>query len=123
MSGHYGDAVAKSIVQNQVAVVATAWTPLVAQPSTGLPYENRRQIRYQIKSNSGGTMALAYVSRNADGTFTNPSTDVSPKTCTVMAGNTTWVEPIGDTVMVYGKLVKKAGFTFDSIRVIVTEYR
>lgn len=122
MSGHFGDAVAKSIIQDQVAVTVSSWVPLIAG-SAGVPYENRRQIRYQLKSNAGGTMALCYVSKNADGTFTNPGTAVSPKTCTIMAGNTTWVEPIGDTVMVYGKLVKKAGFSFNSIRCIVTEYR
>lgn len=123
MTANYGDAVAKSVVQDQVAVVATAWAPLIAVPSTGLPYPGRRQIRYQLKSNAGGTMALAYVSVNADGTFTNPGTTISPKTCTIMAGNTTWVEPIGSSVMVYGKLVKKAGFTPSSIRCIVTEFR
>ncbi len=66
-------------------------------------------------------MALEYVSPNADGTFTAPSTAV--KLCTVMPGNTTWIEPVGDKCMIYGKLTKKKGFTSSSIVAVVTEYR
>lgn len=121
MAGLFGDFVAKSAVQGRVAVVTTAWVPLVAEGTT--IYPTRRHVRLQLKSNPGGAMAITYVSRNQDGTFTTPTTSTSVKTCTVMPGNTTWVEPVADTCMIYGKLVKKAGFTADSIACIVTEYR
>lgn len=101
-------------------MVATAWRPLTATGITGTPQEARRQIRYNIKSNPGGALALQYVKKNMDGTFTTP-TSASVKTSTVYPGNTTVVEPIGDAIQVFGRLVKKKGFTFDSIRVIVTE--
>lgn len=68
-------------------------------------------------------MALQYVLKNQDGTFTNPGTSASVKTSTIQPGNSTWIEPIGDSCMVYGKMVAKVGFTDSSIRVIVTEFR
>ena len=125
MAGSYGDFVARKVLQGDVAVVATAWVPLTATGSGGVttgtsPLEARRQIRYAIKSNPGGALALQYVAKNLDGTFTTP-TSASVKTSTIYPGNTTVVEPIGDAIQVFGRLVKKKGFTFNSIRVIVTE--
>lgn len=129
MAGLYGDFVAKTISQGDVAVTASAWVPLVSGATEGvtgvttglLPLQSRRHIRYQLKSNPGGALAVVYVAKNLDGTFTTP-TSASVKTATVFPGNTTIVEPIGDAIQVFGKLVKKKGFAFDSIRVIVTEF-
>jgi hypothetical protein len=109
-----------------VSLTASEWKPLVASTETdgdsaGLtPLGGRRQVRIQAKSNPGGAVALSYAAVNSDGTFTTPTDSV--KLATVMPGNTTWVEPISDVVQVYGRLVKKKGFTDNSIRVIVTEY-
>lgn len=119
MAGSFGDPVGRVVNQGDCSIVATAWRPLTAQGITGLPQEARRQIRYNIKSNPGGALALEYVKKNLDGTFTTPTTSV--KVATTYPGNTTVVEPIGDSIQVFGRLVKKKGFTFDSIRVIVTE--
>lgn len=121
MAGQYSEAVAKSAIQGRVAVTASAWVPLVANSDGTTIYPARRHLRMQLKSNPGGAMALQYVSRNADGTFTTPTTPV--KVCTVMPGNTTWVEPIADTCMIFGRMVAKKGFTFSSISCVVTEYR
>ena len=128
MAGLYGDFVAKTVTQGDVNIVATAWTPLISGTSqlyngttvTNQPLQSRRHVRYQLKSNPGGAMAVVYVQKNLDGTFTTPTTSV--KLATVFPGNTTVVEPLGDAVQAYGKLVKKKGFTFGSIRVIVTEF-
>ncbi len=120
MAGNFGDSVAQSVSQGRVNVVTTAWTPLVAS-SAGTIYPSRRHVRIQLKSNPGGAIALAYVGPNSDGTFTAPTTSV--KLCTIMPGNSTWIEPVGDKCMVYGKLVQKKGFTSSSIAVVVTEYR
>jgi hypothetical protein len=121
MAGQYSEAVAKSAVQGRVAIVATEWKPLVANSDGATIYPARRHIRLQLKSNPGGAMAIEYVSRNADGTFTAPTTSV--KLCTTMPGNTTWIEPLADTCMLFGRLVKKKGFTSGSISCVVTEYR
>ena len=129
MSGNYGDFVAKTVKQGDVAVVATKWVPLVGTGSGGLtdgllPLRARRHLRMQIKANPGGSLALAYVQKNQDGSFTTPDADGVPvKLATNYPGNTIFYEPIGDAVQVYGRLYKKKGFTDSSIRVIVTEFR
>lgn len=130
MAGLYGDFTAKTVRQASLALTTSGWTPLATShtttdgdPDTSVPLGGRRQIRIQPKSNFGGAVALQYGAKKADGTFETPdSTGSSVKTATVMPGNTTWVEPVGDAVQVYGRLVKKAGFTDNSVRVIVTEY-
>lgn len=121
MAGQFNEGVAKSVIQGRVAITASAFVPLVANSDGVTPYENRRHVRIQLKSVPGGAMALAYVSPNADGTFTTPTTSV--KLLTIMPGNTTWIEPVGAMCMIYGKLVKKVGFTSGSISAVVTEYR
>lgn len=125
MAGHFGDSIAKTVAQGDVTVVATSWMPLTSSGTSGvttgtLPLSSRRQVRYQLKSNPGGAIAIQYAQKNADGTFTTPTTSV--KLCTIYPGNSTIVEPLGDSVQLFAKLVKKKGFTSDSIRVIVTEY-
>lgn len=122
MAGLFGDFVAKTIAQGDIAVTSSAWVPLTATGSTGTPLPGRRHIRYNIKANPGGALALQYVARNADGTYTTPTTANLAKLSTVLPGNTTVVEPIGDNIQVFGRLAKKKGFTFNSIRVIVTEF-
>ncbi len=131
MAGSYNDPVARVVLQGDVAVTASAWVPLTASGSTGvttgtLPVVGRRQIRYCIKSNPGGALALQYVSRTMkpDGTYeyVTPTSSSLIKTSTVYPGNTTVVEPIGDAIQVFGRLVKKKGFTFNSIRVVVSEF-
>lgn len=126
MAGSYNDAVARVVLQGDVSVTSSAWVPLTATGNTNgsaigtVPLVARRHIRYNIKSNTGGALALQYVKKNLDGTYTTP-TSASVKTSTVYPGNTTVVEPIGDSIQVFGRLVKKKGFAFNSIRIIVTE--
>lgn len=128
MAGSYNDNVARHVTQGQVAIVAGDWRELVASAVSGgdgdtagkTPLKARRQVRYQIKANKGYTMAVAYTNKNQDGTFTAPTDGVA--LCTIIPGNSTVVEPLGDSVMIWGKLVKKAGVSDDSARVIVTEY-
>lgn len=117
MAGSFNDAVGRVVNQGRVNIIATAWLPLVVDTS---PQNARRHIRYQLKSNPGGAMAVEYVKRNMDGTYTTPTTSV--KLCTTYPGNTTVVEPIGDAIQVFGRLVKKKGFTSSSIVVVVTEF-
>jgi hypothetical protein len=128
MAGLYGDFTAKTIQQGDVALTISSWVPLVSGGTSGVttsiaPLAGRRQLRIQAKSVPGGALALAYGAKKADGTYETPNSHASSvKIATVMPGNTTWVEPVGDAVQVYGRLVKKKGFTSGSIRVIVTEY-
>ena len=115
--------VAKTVKQGDVTLVTTAWKPLVSSFDSAnptMPMPTRRHVRIQLKSNPGGAMAIAYVQKNLDGTFTTPT--LSVKLATVMPGNTTWVEPLGEVIQAYGRLVQKKGFTSNSIRAIITEF-
>ena len=117
MSSLYGDFVAKNVVQGKIAITTANWTPLKVGSA---PLKDRRQIRLQMKSNPGGAMAIAYAQKNLDGTFTTPTSAV--KGSTVYPGNSFVVEPLGDAVMVYGRLVKKKAFSANSITVAITEF-
>ena len=120
MASLFGDFVANNVQQGRVALVATGYVPLVSNTDGITPFPSRRHVRIQLKSITGGAMAIVYVQRNADGTFTTPTTSV--KLVTIMSGNTTWVEPVSDKVQIFGKLVKRSGFTSNSINVVVTEF-
>lgn len=125
MANHYGETPARHVLQQRINVGAGAWVPLRVGSA---PLSNRRHIRMQLKSNPGGAMALAY----ANATVTNSGRGISSKSftapttgasgLTTIPGNSIYTEPIGDNVEVYGRLVKKKGFTDNSITVIVTEY-
>jgi len=113
----YGDNKAKYVSQGQVSCVRERWTPLRAG---SVNLNNRAKVRIFIRGNIGATVAIAYANINDDGTFTTPTTSVAQTT--VFAGGSTWVEPISHRVTVYGRLLRKAGFTDNSVKVIVTEY-
>lgn len=113
----HGDATAGTVTQGGVSVTVSAWTALLAG---SVPLPERRHIRLFAKSKPGNAVALAYSQRNSDGTFTAPTSSVEDKT--IYPGGTRWVEPVSDKVQVYGRLIKKAGTTENSARVVVTEY-
>lgn len=126
MAGNYGDFVARTVNQGYARVYATAYVPLTASGTNGdtsgtTPLTSRRQVRFHIKANPGGSLGIAYVAKNADGTFTVPTDDA--KYVTVYPGGSIVVEPIGDAVNVYAKLIKKAGYTGNHVIVAITEYR
>lgn len=116
MAGLHGDFVARTVTQGRVSV-GTGWTALVVSST---PLKSRRHIRIQVQGNLGKHVGLAYVSVNSDGTYTAPTT--AAKLVTRMQGNSTWIEPLGDTVQLYGILLQKGGETDSSVPVIVTEY-
>ena len=125
MAIHYGETPAREVVQQRLNVGTAEWVPLRAGAA---PLNNRRHIRIQIKSPPGLALALEYangvVTNNNRGVsstaFTAPTTGASGTT--VMPGNSIFIEPLGDNVDIFGRLVQKKGETDNSITVIVTEY-
>lgn len=114
---NYGDFVAKNVVQGSVDVPTTAWTPLQVGST---PQGNRRHVRIFIRGNPGDALALAYANKNAVGGFTTPTDSL--KHVTVIPGGRTFIEPLGDSVTLYGRLVNKAASTRNYVRCVVTEY-
>lgn len=119
MPRNYGNIVA-GYVENGIARVGPGgWTALIASSSRTVPLARRQWIRIQAKGRNA--LALLYANKNADGTFTAP-TETAHRAVTY-PGNSVIIEPLGDTVMVYGRCIAKAGSTDGGLRVIVTEYQ
>lgn len=116
MAGNYGDFVAKTVNQATKTITTAGWVALQVGDA---PQTGRRHLRIQVKAAPGGTCALQYAPKNADGTFTTPTS--AAKGGTVIPGNTIFVEPVGDVVTVYGRLSKKKGFTDNSVQLTITE--
>lgn len=126
MANQYGTFVAKRAVQQRLNVGTAEWIPLSVGSE---PMLGRDHIRVQVKSPAGLALALEYANavittnpttRQQQKSFTAPTTGASGTT--VIPGNNTFVEPLGENVAVYGRLVQKKGETDNSITVIVTEY-
>ena len=117
---NYGNQSSSFARQGSVSCVATVWRPLVSSGS--LPLTGRSWIKIFVKGRLGHSLALEYVNvKNADGTFTAPTGDT--RLTTIYPGMSYIVEPLADTVNVYGRLVLKVGATGASVRVIVSEFR
>lgn len=116
MPMNYGNIVSKH-AQNGIAKVGPGtWARLVSSGTSPLP--KRQWIEIQVRG--GMALALAYTNRNADGTFTSPAH--SAQSSKIIPANSIKGEPLGETVMLWGRGVKKAGNTDGGVKVVVTEY-
>lgn len=117
MAGFYGNNVVNYAKQASVTLGTGAWTALQVSSA---PMPGRCFVRIYPKGTVGMAVALAYANRNVDNTFTTPTVGV--KDSTVCPGGRVWSEPLSDKVTLYGRLIKKAGVTNNSVPVIVTEF-
>ena len=125
MAKQFGENVATNVQQGKIRVIGTAWTLLSANGSSNLA--GRTHVRLQTRGKAVGVvLALHYVNGvNTSGTFTftAPASTVSVGDSTQFRGTATWVEPVGDRVQIYGRMLLKANVTVDnSLNVIVTEF-
>ena len=126
MAKHAGENVAKNVQQGKIRVVGTAWTLLSANGTSNLA--GRTHVRLQTRGKAVGVvLALQYVNGTTTDavtwSFTAPDTTVSVGESTQFRGTATWVEPVGDAVQIYGRMLLKAGVTVDnSLNVVVTEF-
>lgn len=118
MAIQYGESAAKHVIEGQVSCGTGAWTALNVGSA---PLDGRTRVRIFVRGNIGMSLALAYANKNSSGGFTTPTTTVHQTT--VVAGGSYFIEPLTDSVQLYGRLIKKAGATDSSVKVIVTEYR
>lgn len=126
MTNHYGAVPNNDVNQSKVRIDTANWTALQVG---SVPQNNRRHVRIFPKSVVGGAVGLAYAvgvkstnptTRQTDVTFTTPTDDVGA--VTIVPGGTLHVEPLGDNVCLYGRLINKAGSALGSVDVIVTEF-
>ena len=126
MGKHYGENVAKNVQQGKVRVNQTSWTLLSANGSSNLA--ERTHLRLQTRGKAvGEVLALQYVNgETTDGTtwtFTAPASTVSVGESIQFRTGATWVEPVGDHVQVYGRMLNKAGATgSNTLNIICIEY-
>lgn len=112
----HGSPHAKFASQAAVTVTTAGWTALQVGST---PIEGRLWVELQVRGRSA--LALAYANMNASGTFTAPTDSI--RSVKIIPAVSFKVEPLGDSVTLYGRVVPKAGSTQTSLKVIVTEYR
>jgi len=126
MAKQFGENVAKNVQQGKVRVPDNAWVLLSANGTSNLA--GRTHVRLQTRGKAVGVvLALYYVNgTTTDGVtyiFSAPASTVSVGEATQFRGTATWVEPVGDRVQIYGRMLLKAGATGNSsLNVIVTEF-
>lgn len=75
-----------------------------------------------IQVRGRAALALAFANQNADGTFTAPTIDV--RRAPIIPAGSIHILPLGDSVQLYGRPVRKAGDTAsNSVQVSVVEFR
>lgn len=126
MAKQFGENVATNVQQGKVRVNNSSWTLLSANGTSNL--SGRTHVRFQTRGKAvGDVLGLQYVrGTTTDGNtyiFSAPASTVSIGDSTQFRTGATWVEPVGDKVQIYGRLVLKAGATeSNTLNVIVTEY-
>ena len=113
----HGNVVGKSASSGSIWCSNADWRQLVSSGTT--PYKGRQWMKIQAKGQTA--LALKFVNRNADGTFTAPVGGVNADI--IIPANTVEVFNLGDTVSVYGRAVAKAGATATGCRVPVIEFK
>ena len=116
---NYGNVVSKHVVNGVAKVGPGAWTRLTV--SGGNPLNKRQWIEIQPRGKNPSGLALGYSTKNVDGTFTAP-TYTAQAAKIIPAAASIKGEPLGDTVMWWGRLVQKGGDPHGGVKVIVTEY-
>lgn len=116
MAGFFGNPVARNVQTGTVGVPVGSWVALRAGSSN---VENRQWIKIQPKGRDTIRLALKYVNKNADGTFTTPTGGahrdfIYPSTSVIE-------EPISSDVTVFGRAAQNGGSS-GGLRVIVAEF-
>lgn len=115
MSNFFGNPVARSVSYGASKANANTWTPIRAG-STNL--KNRQWVEFQVRGTTA--LALAYATRNVDGTFTTPTH--SAHTAIIIPRNSIKIIPVSDDVTVYGRSVNKMASAAGGCKVVVAEF-
>lgn len=119
MAGFLGNPVARNVRMGAVACLTGSWAAVHSGGASGSELQNRQWIKFQPRGRDTIRMAVKYVNRNADGTFTTP-TD-SAHGAFVYPSMVVLEEPISDDVRVFIRAVQNGG-TSGGMKVIVAEY-
>lgn len=116
MAISHGNPVASTVVQGAVFCPTGSWVALTGGSSILL---GRQWIRLQPRGRDTIGLALKYVQKNLDGTFTAPTSTAHD--ATIISTTSIHIEPLSDAVQVFGRAVQRGGSS-GGIKVIVAEY-
>jgi len=83
------------------------------------PLTGRKWVEFQVKGATA--LAIQYVNKNTDGTFTTPTDNVNRHI--IVPANSVLVKAVGDGVTIYGRAVAKAGSSTTGVAVPVIEFK
>src|SRR3989338_4280802 len=107
MALQFGTSVANTVRQAPVFCPTGSWSQLVGVSGASAPLKGRQWIRLAPRGRDTIALALKYVVKNVNGSFTTPTT--SAHDATVIPTTAIHIEPIGDQVAVFGRAVQKGG--------------
>ena len=120
MAGFYGNAVARFVRQGIARVNVSTWSPIhsgIVQGANEL--KGRQWVKFQGRGQDNIRMAIKYVNKNADGTFTTPTSTAHD--AIVYPSQSVIEEPISDSVRIYARAVQNGG-SAGGFKVVVAEY-
>ena len=121
MAGFYGNAVARSVRQGIARVNVSTWSPIHSGITQGLnELEGRQWVKFQGRGQDNIRMAIKYVNKNLDGTFTVPTSTAHD--AIVYPSQSIIEEPISDDVRIYARAVQNGG-SAGGFKVVCAEYK
>ena len=116
MANFYGNPVARNVSQGHVFAPAGSW---VAARAGSTNQKGRQWVKIQPQGRDTIRLAIRYVNKNADGTFTTPTSaahgDFKIPTTAVIE------EPLSEDVTIFLRAVQNGGSS-GGIKCIVAEY-
>ena len=119
MAGFFGNACARNVRMGAIACLTGSWAAVHTGGSGGSELPNRQWIKFQGRGRDTIRMAVAYVNRNADRTFTTPT--YTAHYAIVYPSMSVIEEPISDDVRVFVRAVQNGGSS-GGMKVVVVEY-
>lgn len=121
MAMRFGNPVASNVRMGAVRCLTGSWTAVHTGGTGGTNVElpGRQWIKFQGRGSDTIRMAVAYVNRAADGTFTTPT--YTAHHAIVYPSMSVIEEPISDDVRIFVRAVQNGG-TSGGMKVVVVEY-
>lgn len=118
MATHWNNPVVRHVSTGTVFAKTGSWSLACANGSTNKA--NRQWVTIQGRGRDTIRIAVKYVNKNSDGTFTAPTT--AAHDALIYPSNTIISEPISADVGVYVRAVQSGG-TSGGVKCIVAEYQ
>lgn len=119
MAMSHGTPLARNVRMGAVACLTGSWAAVHTGGSGGTELPGRQWIKFQARGRDTIRLAVAYVNKNADGTFTTPT--YTAHHAVVYPSMVVLEEPISEDVRVFVRAVQNGGSS-GGMKVVVVEY-